>query len=722
MAMGIFHALLNNLTLLVSLGVLYSVILRKFPQHPQLRAVLSGVLFGCIALLGMYTPLHLSQGPIYDGRSIILSLAGLFGGPIAGLIAAPIAMAGRLAIGGVGQWVGLGVIVESTALGILLYHLSKNRPWMLRWPALWTFSFLVHVGMLLIQLGMPADIRWHVVHQIWAPVLLLYPLVTLLLAWIFLEQRAAAELEFSLHAHERLLQDILDAMPNPVTYRDTKGRYLACNRAFAFYTGQPVEKILGETIKGLLPEPSRELLGRKDTELLEKPGVQHFEMRIPCADGLTRDVLLDRATVHRPDGSVAGIVAVMSDQTEARELEAQLRQAQKLEAVGRLAGGVAHDFNNMLGVILGQTEELLDNLVETDPHRAELEEIRQAAQRSTELTRQLLAFARRQTVKPRAVELSHRVADSLRMLRRLIPESTVIEFAPPEELGTVLIDPAQFDQAVTNLVLNARDAIEKTGSITITLVDIALEEPLAGVPMAVPAGSWVRLRVEDTGKGITGDQLEKIFEPFYTTKETGKGTGLGLATVYGIVTQNNGFVQVSSRPGQGAAFDLFFPRQEPSADLDVAQVRPRISTEELKKALGETSPQQACTILIAEDEAANLRLTARILTRAGHQVFSAASPAEAIEIFHAHKSKIVLLLTDVIMPEMNGMDLFLQLQEESPGLVCVFMSGYTADIMTSQGLDENQLHFLAKPFSRDDLLRAVHEALPPSTRSPIAAP
>ncbi|MBU1410978.1 response regulator [Myxococcota bacterium] len=722
MAMGIFHALLNNLTLLVSLGVLYSVILRKFPQHPQLRGLLSGVLFGCIALLGMYTPLHLSEGPIYDGRSIILSLAGLFGGPIAGLIAALIAMAGRLSIGGVGQWVGLGVIVESTALGILLYHLSKDRPWMLRWPALWGFSFLVHVGMVLIQLGMPADIRWQVVSQIWAPVLLLYPLVSLLLAWIFLEQRAAAELENSLHAHEQLLQDILDAMPNPVTYRDIKGHYLACNRAFAFYTGHPVEEILGETVKGLLPDPEREMLGRKDTELLDNPGIQHIEMKIPCADGITRDILIDRATVHRSDGTVAGIVAVMSDQTEARELEAQLRQAQKLEAVGRLAGGVAHDFNNMLGVILGQTEELLDNLDETDPRRTELEEIRQAAQRSTELTRQLLAFARRQSVNPQLVDVGNQVTDSLRMLRRLIPENTAINYMPIDQPLTVLIDPAQFNQAVTNLVLNARDAIEKTGSITVTLVDIALKEPQAGVPVPVPAGSWIRLRVEDTGKGINSDQLEKIFEPFYTTKEIGKGTGLGLATVYGIVSQNHGFVQVNSRAGQGTTFDLFFPRHDAAHAPKAHAVHPRRSTDEIRKEMSESVVRPRCTILIAEDEEANLRLTARILTRAGHHVFSASSPAKAIEIFAAHKSEIMLLLTDVIMPEMNGMDLFLRLQEESPGLVCVFMSGYTADIMTSQGLDENQVHFLAKPFSRDDLLRAVHEALLPAARSLIADP
>ncbi len=611
MTMSIFHALLNNLTLLVSLGVLYSVILRKFPPHRLLRGVLSGVLFGFIALLAMYTPLRLTEGPIYDGRSIILALAGLFGGPVAGLIAAPIAIAGRLSIGGVGQWVGVGVIIEATALGILFHLLSRNRPWMLRWPTLWIFGFVVHVGMLLLQWFVPADIRWRVIEQIWAPVLLLYPLVLLLLAWIFLEQQAAGDLTASLKSHERLLQDILDAMPNPVSYKDSTGKYLACNRAFAFYNGRSIDDIVGHGVDHLVPEPIRGIIAQKDRELLASPGEQHFEVRLPCADGPTRDILFDRATVHRPDGSIAGIVAVLGNLTERRELEDQLRQAQKLEAVGRLAGGVAHDFNNMLGVILGQTEELLESLPEHDARRAELEEIRVAAQRSTDLTRQLLAFARKQTVNPRSVDLSGQVTDSLRMLRRLIPENTVIEFTPEEDLWPVCIDPAQFDQVITNLVLNARDAIEKTGHIRIRLAQVTLEDPRFGIPMQVPAGDWVRLSVEDTGSGIPPDQLEKIFEPFYTTKDTGKGTGLGLSTVYGIITQNHGFLHVRSEVGQGTTFDLYFPRHD--GEPVALPEKPRRSTDELRREMKEAANLPGRAILIAEDEEANLRLTALIL-------------------------------------------------------------------------------------------------------------
>ncbi len=376
----------------------------------------------------------------------------------------------------------------------------------------------------------------------------------------------------------------------------------------------------------------------------------------------------------------------------------------------------------MLSVILGQTEEILDSLDEADPRRSELEEIRQAAQRSTDLTRQLLSFARRQTINPQPVELGSHVSDSLRMLRRLIPENTVICFSPPEKPLAVLIDPAQFNQAVTNLVLNARDAIERTGSITISLTEVELTAPLVGVPMSVPGGAWVQLRVEDTGKGIPADQLDKIFEPFFTTKETGKGTGLGLATVYGIVTQNQGFVQVSSRPGQGTTFDLFFPRIDTTPIQEILTIRPRRSTKEIMKEISETRVAPGSAILIAEDEEANLRLTARILTRAGYKVYSASSPGAAIELFSAHRDEIVLLLTDVIMPEMNGMDLFLRLQTDAAELACVFMSGYTADIISSQGLDEHQVRFLAKPFSREDLLRTVHEALPSSARSPIAVP
>ena len=720
--MGIIHALVNNLTLLVSLGVLYSVILRRFPRHPQLRAVLSGVLFGCIALLGMFTPLKLHEGPIFDGRSIILALAGLFGGPLTGLIAASIAAAGRFAIGGEGVVVGVGVsvIVAATALGIAMHYLSRRRAWMLRWPALWGFGFIVHLGMMGLQLGLPSSMRWYVVEQIWAPVLLLYPLVQLLLSWIFLEQRAAAELTVSLRAHERLLQDILDAMPNPVSYKDLSGRFIACNRAFGFYNGRAVEDIVGKTVLDLQPPPMKAFFDQKDAELLANPGIQHFEIKIPCADGPTRDIIFDRATVNHPDGSIAGIVAVMGNMTERRKLEEQLRQAQKLEAVGRLAGGVAHDFNNMLGVILGQTEELLDGFSETDGRRAELEEIRRAALRSTELTRQLLAFARRQAVNPQPVDLVIQTQDSLRMLRRLIPENTLIRFNPPENLATVLLDPAQYDQVLTNLVLNARDAIEKSGHIDVELSAVILDEPRGGVPMQVPPGDWVRLRVQDTGSGIAPAELEKIFEPFYTTKDMGKGTGLGLATVYGIVSQHHGFVQVRSSPGKGTTFDLYFTRH--TGLLTESPVRPRRSTQEIHREIQEKARTPGHAILIAEDEEANLRLTARILQRAGFEVFSASAPAGAVELFEAHRDEIVLLLTDVIMPEMNGMDLALKLQELKPELPCVFMSGYTADIISSQGLDEGKVRFLAKPFSRDDLLRAVHEALPATPGHAVSGP
>ena len=719
--MGIIHALLNNLTLLVSLGVLYTVILRRFPQHRTLHDVLSGLLFGVIALFAMFTPLKLPEGPIYDGRSIVLSLAGLFGGPIAGLIASSIAAAGRFWIGGVGQWVGVVVIVEATLLGIAFHYLVRRFPQAMRWPYLWAFGVVVHLGMVALQLGIPASIRWQVLGQIAAPVLSLYPLVFMLLAWIFEDQRRAAGIATRLRDHERLLQDILNAMPNPVSYKDVSGRFILCNKAFSFYNGRSVEEIVGHSVDDLLQGPALAFFAKKDAELMANPGIQHFELKVPCADGPVRDILFDRATLHRDDGSIAGIVAVMGNMTERRQLEDQLRQASKLEAVGRLAGGVAHDFNNMLGVILGQTEELLDSIGEHDGRRALLEEIRKAALRSTDLTHQLLAFARRQTINPQPLDLDARVTESLRMLRRLIPESITIVFEPSGDPHVVLVDPAQFDQVLTNLVLNARDAIEKRGRITISVEDVTLTEPHPGAPAPVPPGHWIRLRVADDGAGIPPALLDKIFEPFYTTKDPGKGTGLGLAMVYGIVSQSHGHVQVRSHLQEGSTFDLFLPHHE-GEPAPRPEPRPHQDTRELHAELARTDPVPGHAILVAEDEEANLRLTERILVRAGYQVFSAATPQRAVELFSEHQDEISLLLTDVIMPEMNGLDLFRALKEMKPRLECVFMSGYTADIISSSGLDEGQVRFLAKPFTRDDLLRAIHEASPPGARRPISGP
>ena len=385
---------------------------------------------------------------------------------------------------------------------------------------------------------------------------------------------------------------------------------------------------------------------------------------------------------------------------EQRRLREQLHQAMKMESVGRLAGGVAHDFNNMLNIILVNAEFALEELPAGSPLHETLEEIRKAARRSADLTRQLLTFARKQAVEPRTLDLNATVEGMLKMLGRLIGEDITLVWKPGSGLGAIFIDPSQVDQILANLCLNARDAIADTGRVTITTSEVTLtREDRPDQPDFIP-GRYVRLTVSDTGCGMSPQSREHLFEPFYTTKELGKGTGLGLATVHGIVSQNRGFIDLESRPGQGTTFRIHLPScPAGAAALSTAQDPAR------KDLTG------AETILLVEDEPEILNVARRVLERQGYRVLQADSPATALRLAAERVTPVDLLLTDVVMPEMNGRELSLLLADRWPGLRCLFMSGYTAEIIEHRGVLDEGVHFLQKPFTWRELAAKVRQVL-----------
>ena len=393
-----------------------------------------------------------------------------------------------------------------------------------------------------------------------------------------------------------------------------------------------------------------------------------------------------------------------------RRAQAQLVQAQKMESVGRLAGGVAHDFNNMLSVIKGNVELVLEQLEPDSSLREELEEVRQAAQKSANLTRQLLAFARRQTVTPQVLDLNAIVEGTLAMLRRLIGEEHRLIWEPGTGLGPVLIDPSQIDQVLANLCVNARDALEGPGTITIG----TRSEHLAQPSEELEAGDYLVLRVSDDGCGMSPETLANLFEPFFTTKETGKGTGLGLSMIYGIARQNGGGVRVRSTLGAGSVFELWLPLY--AGDR---KVEPLGATPVAGAPVGPKSARSTETVLLVEDEESILKLARRVLTRQGYQVLAASTPRQALDLVREHPGPIDLLITDVVMPEMNGRELAEAVRSQYPGIRRLFMSGYTREIIGHQGVLEDGVHFLHKPFSSSQLAAKVREALPPPlTTSP----
>jgi nitrogen-specific signal transduction histidine kinase len=391
--------------------------------------------------------------------------------------------------------------------------------------------------------------------------------------------------------------------------------------------------------------------------------------------------------------------------TERRQAEAdrerlneQLAQAYKMESIGRLAGGVAHDFNNMLGVILGHVELALPHAAPPGPLRASLTEIEKAARRSADLTRQLLAFARKQTVIPKVLDLNQVVSNMLTILRRLIGENIKLVWRPGNELWPIKVDPSQIDQILANLCANARDAITGVGKIEIGTENSRVSTACSSENEGCREGDFIVLTISDTGCGMDPDTRAKLFEPFYTTKEVGKGTGLGLAMVYGIVQQNKGFVTVDSTPGEGSSFRLFFPRHMldgPTRPENVEE-RPVAGTE---------------TVLLVEDEAALLNMTGEMLASLGYRVIPAASPATAIQTALKFDGVIDLLLTDIVMPEMNGWQLVETLRPIRPAMKLLFTSGYTATALPHPDILEGNAHFIQKPFSMRDLSRKIREAL-----------
>ena len=405
----------------------------------------------------------------------------------------------------------------------------------------------------------------------------------------------------------------------------------------------------------------------------------------------------DRA-IEWTDGRLVRM-QIATDITELKRVEAQLHQAQKMESVGRLAGGVAHDFNNMLGVILGHTEMALEETDPASPLHPGLQSVQHAAERSAALTRQLLAFARKQTVAPKILDCNDAVSGMLNMVRRLIGEDIDLVWLPHSDLWPIKMDPSQLDQILANLCVNARDAIAGVGKVTIETENISFDEASCTQHPGLRPGEYVLLAVSDNGCGMDQDTLLHLFEPYFTTKELGKGTGLGLATVYGVVKQNNGFINVYSEPGQGTTIKTYLPRhQAKGAPLpDKEAIRPIAPGHE--------------TILLVEDEPAILSLTTMMLERGGYAVLAAGTPGEAIRLATEHAGDIHLLMTDVVMPEMNGRDLAKNILSIYSHLKCLFMSGYTANVIAHRGVLDEGVNFIQKPFSKGELAAKVREVL-----------
>jgi two-component system cell cycle sensor histidine kinase/response regulator CckA len=502
------------------------------------------------------------------------------------------------------------------------------------------------------------------------------------------EQKRAAE---ALRESEARYRAIADATFDGILLsRD--GVILDANRGIAEIFGYDVTEIVGQTLDRFAAPESCEqvqrLFGATVEGVFEIVGLRKdgSKVRLEC---------IVRNTTH--EGQPARLTA-LRDVSQRQLLEAQLRQAQKMEAVGRLAGGVAHDFNNLLTVITSYSQLLMEDMGTADPRRADLEEIQKAAGGAATLTRQLLAFSRQQVLEPKVIDLDEVVAGAGKMLKRLIGEDIELVTVLAPDLGMVKADPGQVEQVIMNLAVNARDAMPDGGQLTIETTNVELGQQYAQEHLPVPPGSYVLFSVSDTGTGMDEATKARLFEPFFTTKEQGKGTGLGLATVYGIVKQSGGFIWVYSELGQGTTLKVYLPRVDEAVTGQTAPASPQ-------------SLHGTETILIAEDAAPVRSVAREVLRRHGYRVLAAADGPSALELAAAHPGPIDLLITDVIMPEMSGRHLADRLKDLRTTLRVLFVSGYTDDAIVRHGILEPGIAFLQKPFTPESLARKVREVL-----------
>ena len=506
----------------------------------------------------------------------------------------------------------------------------------------------------------------------------------------------------------RLMARVVEQNPAVVVITDLAGNIEYVNPRFTELTGYSLEEVKGRNPRllksGATPEQEYERLWKTITAGGHWTGSFHQRRK----DGSTYEERASILPVHDSSGRMIRFVKLAEDMSELNSLEQQLRQAQKMEAVGRLAGGIAHDFNNLLTAIQGFTELALQGLPDDDPVRPDLEQVLSAGDHASDLTKQLLAFSRQRPLEAQNIDVAAAVRTAEPMLRRLIGADVSLQVHAPESVCVTLAEPGQLEQILVNLVVNARDAMPLGGLLNVSATPVTLDHNRLSRRVDLPSGPYVCLEVRDTGQGMDEATRSHVFEPFFTTKPVGKGTGLGMSTVYGIVKQGNGDIEIVSAPGKGTTVSIWLP-------LATGQPAPAaVHPEPLE------SSQRSGTVLVVDDDRAICHFASRVLQRAGFHVITALNPGEALLIAEQHGSDLDLLLTDVVMPHMNGRELSRRIGQMVPGLRVAYMSGYTDDMLLQNEVTSGEIQLLRKPFRPDALVRKVRAALdgPPSaTRS-----
>lgn len=694
MSETVFIALVNNAALLITLAYAYSLISVYEKERSLWLKMVLGFVVGAIGLCIMMLTYEAESGIKFDARSVLLAGSGLFLGTTPTVIAMLLTGVITWVEAGPGTTAGLTVILTSGLIGILWRGMKRDTLVDISWGELYIFGVIVHIATLaFFFVLLPMEEAARVLDKTWLPVVIVYPIVTMLFGRIMAlrlqRERDARFIRESEERHRSLFADNHSAM---LLIDPADGQILDANHAAIKFYGLDRAHLCKKRIADVTAPPET----RTGDEPPPRPG-EPLIAKHHARGGQVRDVQIYSDTITT-DGRPLRY-AIIHDITEQKRLEDQLQQAQKMEAVGWLAGGVAHDYNNKLQAVLGFAEMAEKEAIGRPRLRGYLGEIRKAARHSAQLTMQLMAFARKQTLLPEVLNMNTTISHMLKMIKNMVGEDIEVEWKPGHDLWHVLTDASQIDRVLVNLALNARDAMPDVGKIVIETRNVHVNNEMANRFNELLPGDYVMISISDTGAGMTTEQLRHIFEPFYSTKGIGRGTGLGLASVYGIVKQNKGFIDVRSKTGTGSTFEVYLPRTlekavEPVLDKPV-----------------ETNKRGDETVMLVEDEKLVLELIQETLRDAGYTVLAASDPQDAVNMAENYPDRIDLLVTDVVMPGMNGRMLYDHLSAKRSGLKVLYMSGYTANANISRGVLDNKVNYMQKPFSINTIANKVREVL-----------
>jgi PAS domain S-box-containing protein len=719
--------LVNNAALLLALCLIYDM-LGDRPQvkKSSVQQILTGVAIGAIGIAIMLNPWEFMSGVVFDTRSVLLSISGLFLGAVPTLLAVLITGCYRLYLSGTGAWTGVAVIATSGGVGLAWRHLRHNKESGITPRELYLLGITVHIAMLLWMFSLPWPVAKGVLSKISLPVLLIFPVTTALLGWLMTNRESRKRAEEDLCKSG--LTDIIKFLPYATLAIDKEKRIIIWNKAIEKMTGVPAAEMIGKgDYAYTIPFYGEARPQLMDLILMDQGDVAaRYPNVVREDDSLTVEVFCNAlynnkgawvfakaSPLHDHSGNIIGAIESICDITERKraeeekaKLEGQIQRAQKMESIGSLAGGIAHDLNNILFPISGLSEMLLDDMPPDTPEYKSIEQIHKSAKRGSDLVKQILSFSRQSNPQKLPIRIQPILKEALKLAQATIPRNIEVKSHINTDCGMVSADPTQIHQIAMNLITNAFHAVEQTGG----MIDIALKETaicpfgekdelsLNAIPGDILAGGYACITVSDTGTGIDQTLIDKIFDPYFTTKELGKGTGLGLSVVHGIVKEHGGDIRVYSEVGKGTAFHVYLPLLEDNGDIKTAAVIKQYPTGHER-------------ILLVDDEEPILRMEQMMLERLGYQVTTRMSSPDALAAFKANPGNFDLVISDRGMPNMTGDQLAGELISIRPEIPVIICSGFCDENNEKRSMDLGIKGFLKKPVTTGDLAEMVRKVL-----------